>query len=119
MREIEVLNGPCGFVAGGLTALSFPEEDQLESEPVSARGGHVTGVIPPFRAKVLVLEMVARKPIRITGQRLAVLEATAEQRENTERNCEPCNRYPQRPAYRSLLATMRLPSMIDGFDQWT
>jgi len=90
VRKIEILDGPGGssaatgfIVIGG--PFPFPEEDQFESKPFATRRGHITRVIPPFRAKVLMLEMISRKLILITGESFAILEAAAEQGENTQR----------------------------------
>ena len=80
---------------------ALPEKHQFETEPFTARRRHITCVIPPFRAKVLMLEMISGKLILITGQGLAILEAAAEQWENTERKYK--RQVPQRPAYRSIL----------------
>jgi len=87
MSEIEILYGPRGFPVRG-AALTLPEEHQLKPEPFAARRGHITRVIPPFRAKVLMLEMISRKLKSITRQSLAILERTAGQWENTERKCQ-------------------------------
>jgi hypothetical protein len=79
MGEIEIPHGPNGFgsvtgfaIGGG--AFPFTEEHQFESEPFAAARGHITRVIPPFGAKVLMLEMISWKLILIARQSLAILE---------------------------------------------
>ena len=93
MREIEILDGPSGLVVGWVS-FSFAKEDQFKPEPFATGRGHITRVIPPFRAKVLMLEVISRKLVSITGESFAILEAAAQQWENTERKCQ----YPQEPA---------------------
>ena len=93
MREIEILDGPSGLVIRFMP-FAFTKKNQFESEPFTVRRRHITRVIPPFRAKVLMLEMIWRKLIFITGESLAILEAATEQWENTERKCQ----YSQEPA---------------------
>ncbi len=102
MREIEILHAPGGFGIRGMGLSSpeaFPEEHQFKPEPFAARGGHITRVIPPFRAKVLMLEVIPRKLISIARQGIAILEGAAQKWEKTERKCQR----PQRPAYRNSL----------------
>src|SRR5580704_5454042 len=81
MREVEILHAPDGFGIRGLGLFSpeaFTEEHQLKPEPFAARVGHITRVIPPFRAKVLMLEMISGKLISIARQGLAILEGAAQ-----------------------------------------
>src|SRR5579863_1539679 len=103
MGEVEVLYVPGRLGVGGFTVIrtarAFPEKYQFEAVPFAIRRGHITGVIPPFRAKILMLEVISRKLIGITRQGLAVLETTPEQWENNKRKYEQ----PQMPAYRSIL----------------
>src|SRR5215469_17801010 len=95
MRQIKILDGPR---RAGLRRmpLTLPEENQLESEPFTARSRHITGVIPPFRAKVLMLKVVPWKLVGIAGDSFAIRETGGEQRENIQRNYER----PQTSGYR-------------------
>ena len=95
--EVKVLNAP-----GGLSAcfvmFTLAEKHQFKAVPFTSRGGHITRVIPPFSAEILMLEMISRKLIRIAGESLAVVEV-GRQRKNAEKNGQK----PQEPAYRSML----------------
>ena len=53
----------------------FTKEHQLEAEPFTLRLRHITRVIPPFRAKIFVFEMIPGKLVRIAGKSFAILEA--------------------------------------------
>ena len=66
MGQIDVLDGP-GGLARLAQDLALAEENQLEAVPFTPRTGHIACVIPPFRAKVLMLEMIAGKLIGIAG----------------------------------------------------
>jgi hypothetical protein len=44
-----------------LAALSLPEKYQLESKALPFGAAQIAGVIPPFRAKVGMLEVIARE----------------------------------------------------------
>ena len=85
---------------GGLAVLALAEEDQLEAVTMAVAGADVAGVIPPLGAILRVIEMVARKLVRVTGQRDFVVEYRGQKPE-----CEG-----QRPAYRTQLYFTQLGS---------
>ena len=58
MGKIQILHGPDRLVVGA-PILPLTEENQFESEPFTMRVRHITGVIPPFGAKVLMFEVIA------------------------------------------------------------
>ena len=64
---------------------ALAKEDQLETKPFTLRICHITRVIPPFGAKVFVLEVVAGKLVTIARQRVAIRETARQQRENKQR----------------------------------
>ena len=68
MRQIEIVDAPRRPIVRESAPLALPEEHQLE--PVTFPGGvaQVAGVVPPFRAKGGMLEVIARKGIAITGR---------------------------------------------------
>jgi hypothetical protein len=121
MGEIDVLYVPCGVGAGGFTvigaACAFPEKDQFEAVPFATRRRHITRVIPPFRAKILMLEMVSRKVVGIARQGLAVLKTTTEQWENTKRKCQQLYGGSQNASVPQYPVTMRLPVYSNRFDR--
>jgi hypothetical protein len=88
VRKIEVLHRPCRLILGRMS-LAHPEKYQLETEPFTPGSGHITRVIPPFRAKIFVFEMVSWKLVVITRQRCTVLEIarkiTARKGQNAKR----------------------------------
>ena len=64
---------------------ALPKENQLEAEPFTPRPRHITRVIPPFRAKIFVFEVIAGKLVRIAGKSFAVREAAPESGEKIRR----------------------------------
>jgi hypothetical protein len=60
MSQVEVFHGPNRRVIGA-PILALAEENQLETEPFTSRVHHITGVIPPLSAKVLMLEVIPGK----------------------------------------------------------
>ena len=77
MRKVQILHGPRGLVIR-IMPFPFTKKDQFEPEPFTIRRRHITRVIPPFRAKVLMLEMISRKLIFITGESFAILKAASQ-----------------------------------------
>src|ERR1700684_4329272 len=96
MRQIEVLHTPRGRIIG-LMPFPFAKENQFEAVPFTCRPGHITRVIPPFRAKIFMLEVIPGKLVGVTGKSLAILEAAPQQRENTKRQQPHWQRYPAHP----------------------
>src|SRR5439155_2630029 len=72
VRQIEIVDAPGRRIVRESAPLALPEEYQLE--PIAFSGGvaQVAGVVPPFRAKGGMLEVIARKGIAITGRRAAI-----------------------------------------------
>src|SRR5258708_37955833 len=105
MRQIEVPDRPRRLVFG-LVTLALAKKYQFEPEPFTIRSRHITRVVPPFGAKIFVFEVVLRKLLAITWQRLAIGESTRQQRENKQRKRE----WLQAPAYFVHLVTMRYPA---------
>src|SRR5882757_4288774 len=91
MRQIQIPNRPYGL-AFGLTLYALPKEHQFETEPFTMRPCHITGVIPPFRVKIFMFEMISGKLVCISGQRLTVWQIDRRQRENKKRNRQPRHR---------------------------
>src|SRR5579864_8379000 len=78
--HVQIVDAPRGAVLGFSPPLALAEKHQLESEPPAAAVAQVAGVIPPLRAEIRMLEMVARKRIAIARRRLAVrLDAGSKQ----------------------------------------
>jgi hypothetical protein len=65
MREVEIPHVP-GGVPGGIAANGLPEENQFESEPPAIRRFQISGVVPPFRLKIRVIEMIAREFVPVS-----------------------------------------------------
>ena len=75
VRQIKVAHIP---IAGcSLLALhALPEKCQLKAEAVSVGGFQVAGVIPPLGFVVRMIEVIARKFVLISRQRLLILRCT-------------------------------------------
>ena len=70
MGQIKVLNRPCRRIIIG-PILPLPEENQLKAEPFTVPIHHITRVIPPLGAEVLMLEVIAGKLVLIAGDGFA------------------------------------------------
>jgi len=67
-----------------LTPLAFTEKNQLEAEPFAVPGRHIARVIPPFGAKIWMLEVIPGKLVQIARQGLAILETRRGKRKYAE-----------------------------------
>ena len=79
VSQVQVVDAPDGSVGGVALAFALTEEDQFEAVAVTVPGMDVARVIlPPLRAEVGMLEVVARELVAVTGQSLPVLRCRSE-----------------------------------------
>ena len=78
VRQVQVVDAPDGSVGGVALAFALTEEDQFEAVAVTVPGMDVARVIPPLRAEVGMLEVVARELVAVTEQSLPVLRCRSE-----------------------------------------
>ena len=70
--EVEILYFPDGLV-GGIATDALPEESQFESEAMALGRLQISRVIPPFRLKIWMIEMIAWEFVAVSRQRSAIL----------------------------------------------
>ena len=70
MGQIQILHGPYRLVVAA-PILALAEENELEAEPFTMRIRHITRVIPPLGAEVLMFKVIAGKLVTIAGDGLA------------------------------------------------
>ncbi len=112
MSEKKVLGCPYRWVFS-TAILPGPEENKLKAEPFTMRVRHITGVIPPLSAEVLMFEMISGKLVAIAGYSLAphwpIRYKTGGEQDYRE-DCQETG--PQASVYSRRLANMRLPTMV-------
>jgi len=95
VREVHIVDAPNRSVGGCLRrllrGLALAEKHQLEAIPMAGRGAEVAGVIPPLRAILRVVEVIARELVAVSGKRDAVIGGGAS-RENGEKPQEAPHR---------------------------
>src|SRR5262249_19083256 len=80
MSEVQIADVPTRRVCQA-TADALAKKCQLETEAMAVRGTQVAGVIPPFRLKVGMIEMIAWKFVVIVWQRRSISRHRLRKRE--------------------------------------
>src|SRR5215469_18251524 len=75
MRHVQVMNVPRRIAR--VPRYGLPEECQFEAEPPPVPRLEISGVIPPLRPVVGMIEVIVRKLVLITWQSLLVVRCTA------------------------------------------
>src|SRR5579884_52502 len=84
MRQVQVAHVPRAVLLG-IAAHTLAEKRQLKSEPPPIFRSHISGVIPPLRLILRMVEVIPRKLVLVSGQRRLKISIALPREEQHER----------------------------------
>ena len=77
MCQVQVVYTPGRLVLSSAAPLPLTKKNQLEAEALALRIPQIARVIPPLRAKLRMREMIPRKLVAVSRERVPIVESLA------------------------------------------